>query len=154
MITTERVEEELSSLLNNQGYDMVRVQLSGAIHKTLQIMIDRLDNAAITLEDCERVSRLVSPLLDTLSVSEDPYRLEVSSPGIDRPLVKPVDFIRFVGRAIVVTLKNLVDNRRKIKGILDRADDHGITITEVTTNSSEKKIDVLYEQIASARLSA
>ena len=94
------IEEPLAA----RGYALVRIQLSGgARRKVLQVMIERLDEAAIIVDDCTTVSRIVSALLDVSDPIKDPYILEVSSPGLERPLVKPRDYQRYLGRAVVVS---------------------------------------------------
>ena len=92
------IERLIAPSLAAQGYDVVRVLLmGGARHATLQIMIERADRMAVSVDDCTAASRTVSALLDVEDPIAGTYTLEVSSPGIDRPLVKPADFDRFTG---------------------------------------------------------
>ena len=95
MEITQQVQTTIEPALTDMGYDIVRISLTGADIKTLQIMAERKDRKDMTVDDCEKISRTASALLDL--ADPFPYRwvLEVSSPGIDRPLVKPADYDRF-----------------------------------------------------------
>ena len=103
------------------GFRLVRVAILGKEGKTVQIMAERPDGT-ITIDDCELISKQVSPVLDVNDVLAGAYRLEVSSPGIDRPLVRPSDFEDWQGYEAKVELKKAVDGRRKFKGRLDGFD--------------------------------
>src|SRR5271169_3966257 len=99
------------------GYRLVRVRISGAAGQTVQIMAERPDGT-MTIEDCELASRTLSPVLDVADPIEGPYRLEISSPGIDRPLVRRSDFDRYAGHVAHVEMLVLVDGRRRFRGEL------------------------------------
>jgi ribosome maturation factor RimP len=99
------------------GYRLVRVRISGAAGQTVQIMAERPDGT-MTIEDCELASRTLSPVLDVADPIEGPYRLEISSPGIDRPLVRRSDFDRYVGHVAHVEMLVLVNGRRRFRGEL------------------------------------
>lgn len=128
MTIAEKIEELLEPSLLHEGYILVRVQVSGTVRKVLQLMIERVDEKDVTLDDCVNVSRYASALLDV----EDPlpvaYALEVSSPGIDRPLVKPKDYVRFSGSMIKINLLESVHNRKRFVAKLVHADTHHITL--------------------------
>ena len=100
------------------GYEIVRVQMSGGRRPVLQVMADRLDGAPMTVDDCADISRTVSGLLDVEDPISGAYHLEVSSPGIDRPLTRLKDFERFVGFEARIETKGLIDGRRRFRGIL------------------------------------
>lgn len=100
------------------GFRLVRVMVSGREGKTVQIMAERADGT-FSIDDCETLSKQVSPLLDVNDILSGAYRLEVSSPGIDRPLVRPSDFEDWAGYEARVELKQAVDGRRRFKGELD-----------------------------------
>ncbi len=95
-----RIERILAPSLEAMGYEIVRVQLSGGRSPTLQVMVERQDGKALKVEDCVAVSRAASPLLDVEDPMAGSYTLEVSSPGIDRPLVRRKDFERFAGHDV------------------------------------------------------
>jgi ribosome maturation factor RimP len=92
-----RIAEIIVEPLEAQGYELVRVQVMGTETPTVQIMADRADGTAFTLEDCETISRLLSAVLDVEDPIETAWTLEVSSAGIDRPLTRTKDFIRYAG---------------------------------------------------------
>ena len=102
-------------VLEEVGFDLVRVRITGQDGATVQIMIERPEGA-IAVEDCAQVSRRLSPLLDAHDPMPGGYNLEVSSPGMDRPLVRPRDLIAWAGHQAKVELKELVDGRRRFKG--------------------------------------
>jgi ribosome maturation factor RimP len=103
------------------GYRLVRVRISGAAGQTVQIMAERPDGT-MTIEDCELASRTLSPVLDVADPIEGPYRLEISSPGIDRPLVRRSDFDRYAGHVAHVEMLVLVNGRRRFRGELAGTD--------------------------------
>jgi ribosome maturation factor RimP len=99
------------------GYRLVRIKVAGAEGCTVQIMAERADGS-MTVEDCEAVSRALSPVLDVADLIERAYRLEISSPGIDRPLVRKSDFERYAGRLTKIEMEIPVDGRKRFRGIL------------------------------------
>lgn len=113
--------------LEDLGYRLVRVKVSGRDGQTVQIMAERPDGS-MTIDDCEVVSRQLSPLLDANDLISSSYRLEVSSPGIDRPLVRASDFENWAGHEAKIELKQPVDGRRKFQGHLDGFDDGEVRI--------------------------
>src|ERR1700691_3534201 len=111
--------------LEAMGYRLVRVAFLGARRATLQIMAERLDDTPMTVEDCTEISRSVSALLDVADPIADAYMLEVSSPGIDRPLTRPEDYDRFAGFEAKIELGQPIDGRKRFRGrLLGRAGDH------------------------------
>lgn len=112
------IAEAVWPTLAGLGYRLVRVVVSGRDGQTLQIMAERPDGT-MSADDCERLSKQVSPLLDVLDPLSGAYRLEISSPGIDRPLVRATDFEDWSGYEARITLKEPVSGRKKYKGVLD-----------------------------------
>jgi ribosome maturation factor RimP len=112
-----RVAAIVAPALTALGYRLVRVRISGAAGQTVQIMAERPDGT-MTIEDCELASRALSPVLDVADPIEGPYRLEISSPGIDRPLVRRSDFDRYAGHVAKVEMLAPVDGRRRFHGEL------------------------------------
>lgn len=104
------------------GLRLVRVTISAQGGKTVQIMADR-PGGAITVDDCATISRQLSPLLDAHDPIEGGYTLEVSSPGIARPLVRPSDFDDWAGFEVKIELKEMIDGRRRFRGVLDGFED-------------------------------
>ncbi len=116
---SRRIEQLLASPLEAMGYEIVRVQLAGGRSSaTLQVMAERHDGAAMTVEDCAAISRTVSALLDVEDPLPGAYTLEVSSPGIDRPLVRPRDFERFAGFEVKAETSVPLAGRRRFRGRL------------------------------------
>src|SRR5271156_4437025 len=95
------------------GYCLVRVALTGAQRPTLQVMAERGDEVAMTVDDCADISRSISALLDVADPIASAYTLEVSSPGIDRPLVRPEDYQRFAGHLARIETRVPVAGRRR-----------------------------------------
>ena len=118
MDIAERIAGMIESVLNDMGYALVRVQLSGASRLTLQIMAERSDGENMTVDDCADISRAVSALLDVEDPIDAAYSLEVSSPGIDRPLVKAADYERWAGFEARIETALPVDGRKRFKGRL------------------------------------
>jgi ribosome maturation factor RimP len=112
---------------NDLGYDLVRVRLVQGSGMTLQIMAERPDGR-FTISDCEKLSKEISPALDVEDPIEHEYQLEVSSPGIDRPLVRPRDFDRWQGFEAKVELRDNLEGRRRFRGLIEASDAHAVSI--------------------------
>lgn len=124
----QKITEIITPSLDAMGYEVVRVLMSGSRNPTLQIMVERTDEGAITVDDCAEVSRTVSALLDVEDPIPSAYQLEVSSPGIDRPLVKEADFARFAGYEARIETTQPIEGRRKFQGRLLGLEDHRVKI--------------------------
>lgn len=98
------------------GYELVQIRLGGGVRRTLQIMVERADRAHMTVEDCADVSRAVSAILDVADPLPGAYTLEVSSPGIDRPLTRPADYTRFAGHEARIETEAAIDGRKRFRG--------------------------------------
>jgi ribosome maturation factor RimP len=112
-----RVATIAEPVIETLGYRLVRVKVSPADGCTVQIMAERPDGS-MTVEDCEAVSRALSPVLDIADPIERAYRLEISSPGIDRPLVRKSDFDRYAGNRARIEMAVPVDGRKRFRGLL------------------------------------
>ncbi|MCQ4631279.1 MULTISPECIES: ribosome maturation factor RimP [Shinella] len=122
-----RVAEIIEPSIEQIGYRLVRVRLSAQNGATLQIMAERPDGT-MTVEDCEKVSMAVSPVLDVEDPIDKAYHLEVSSPGIDRPMVRKSDFTRWLGHLVKCETSILVDSRKRFRGKIVAADENGFTL--------------------------
>ena len=123
----QRIEPEVKSL----GYDLVRVaMIGGTSDPTLQVMAERPDTRQLDLADCEAISRRLSEWLDVNDPIEGGYRLEVSSPGIDRPLTRPKDYADWAGHEARISLKEPRDNRKQFSGTIDGLDGDDIRLTD------------------------
>jgi ribosome maturation factor RimP len=105
-------------VLAQLGFRLVRVKVSGRDGGTVQIMAERPDGG-MSVDDCAVISRALSPVLDAYDPVPGQYRLEVSSPGIDRPLVRPSDFASWAGHEAKVELNELVDGRKRFRGVIE-----------------------------------
>jgi ribosome maturation factor RimP len=124
LATTEEIAEIIEPSLEAMGYRLVRTLIMGGRRATLQIMAERADEQAMTVDDCAEISRSVSALLDVADPIVGAYVLEVSSPGIDRPLVRPEDYDRFAGFEARIDLATPLDGRKRFRGrLLGRAAD-------------------------------
>ncbi len=123
MQTKHPLQALLEPVITGLGYEVVRILTIGQKNPTLQIMIDRLDGKDITVEDCATVSRAVSTVLDEKDPIKDQYSLEVSSPGLDRPLTKIEHFKRFSGYEVRIETAVEVEKRKRFKGVLGNVDE-------------------------------
>jgi ribosome maturation factor RimP len=132
LIDTDGIARLIEPSLKAMGYRLVRVAvLGGQRAATLQIMAERFDEAAMTVEDCADISRSLSALLDVADRIAGSYALEVSSPGIDRPLVRPEDYDRFAGLEARIELSEPRDGRKRFRGrLLGRAAEAVRVLTE------------------------
>jgi ribosome maturation factor RimP len=117
-----RVAQIIEPVLGDLGYRLVRVKTSAQHGTTVQIMCERPDGT-MSVEDCEAVSRAVSPVLDLEDPVAEAYRLEISSPGIDRPLVRASDFQRWAGYEAKLELAVPLEGRKRFRGIIRGADE-------------------------------
>ena len=113
-----RVEALIGPTVEAMGFLLVRVQILGRNRPRLQIMAERMDGESMLVDDCAAISRAVSAVLDVEDPIAGAYTLEVSSPGIDRPLVRLADFDRFAGFVAKVEMDLAVDGRRRFQGRL------------------------------------
>lgn len=144
-----QLEKILNPSLENLGYEIVRISLSGGDVKTVQVMAERKDRASMTLSDCEKISRTVSVLLDVEDPFQRRYMLEISSPGVDRPLIKEADYSRFVGADAKIETLHDINGRKRFKGkILD----YDISTKTVHFEFEKQVIDIAFNDIVKAKL--
>lgn len=139
----------LEPVIANLGYETVRIMTIGQVNPTLQVMIDVPDGSReINVDDCAKVSRALSAVLDEKDPIKDKYSLEVSSPGLDRPLTKPEHFVRFKGYTAKVETINEVDKRKRIKGVILGLDENN----NVHIDMDDKEFVVAFDNIAKAKI--
>ncbi|WP_297615745.1 ribosome maturation factor RimP [uncultured Roseicyclus sp.] len=126
-----RMSEILTPVIEGMGFEVVRIRLMGGMAKTLQIMVERPDGG-IEVDECALISTAISAVLDVEDPLEDAYALEVSSPGIDRPLTRLKDFETWEGYEARLETTEMIDGRRRFKGVLA-----GIEGDEVLINLEE-----------------
>lgn len=147
-----RVADIIEPTIEQIGYQLVRVRLSAQNGATLQIMCERPDGT-MTVEDCEKVSMAVSPVLDVEDPIDKAYHLEVSSPGIDRPMVRKSDFVRWQGHIVKCETSILVDNRKRFRGKIVASDADGFTIErDQPAYGEEPTIVIPFTVLAEAKL--
>lgn len=142
------IEPALAAL----GFDLVRVKISGQNGCTVQVMAERPDGT-MGVEDCEAVSKTISPLLDVEDPISGEYHLEVSSPGIDRPLVRPRDFARWTGHEIKVEMQALVLGRKRFRGWIEGLEADNLALRLIDGKPDDPPVAALpLADLAEARL--
>ena len=119
----QRIEQFLTPPLEALGFNLIRVSLTGNKSKCLQVMIERLNQEPVTIGDCVLVNREVSTYLDVEDPIKSSYNLEVTSAGLNRPLVKIADYQRFLGEKVKIQTLDLIQGRRNFVGILTGVND-------------------------------
>ena len=145
-----RIAAIVEPVIDDLGYRLVRVHVSGRDGCTLQIMAERPDGG-FTVEDCETVSRAISPVLDVEDPIRKAYNLEVSSPGIDRPLVRLSDFDRWAGHEAKIELAAGIDGRRRFRGRLAGVDGRAVLIA-VDVEGGTREFALPGDDIVEAKL--
>jgi ribosome maturation factor RimP len=141
-----RMAEIITPVIEDMGFELVRVRLMGGKTHTLQIMAERPDGG-IEVDECAQISTAVSAVLDVEDPITDAYTLEVSSPGIDRPLTRIKDFEEFEGYEAKLETAELIDGRKRFKGVLA-----GVEGDEVLINVDEGTIGLNFDWLADAKL--
>ncbi|MBO7556432.1 MAG: ribosome maturation factor RimP [Alphaproteobacteria bacterium] len=137
----------LEPTINKLGFDLVRVLTIGKINPTLQIMIERQDRKNIVVDDCALVSRAISNLLDEKDPISGKYTLEVSSPGLDRPLTTLEHFERFCNFDAKIETDTTIENRKRFKGKILRVENKNIIFS-----MDDKEWNIPFDSIAKAKL--
>ena len=129
-MSNSKLTQIIEQALTDIGYILVRVHYSASIHKSnnqtrgrLQIMAEPNDLSEMTVEDCAKISRHIATVLDVEDPIQDSYNLEVSSPGINRPLIKLADFERFKGELVKVRMRVMQDGRKRFRGRISEIDE-------------------------------
>ena len=147
-----RVADIIEPTIEQIGYQLVRVRLSAQNGATLQIMAERTDGT-MTVEDCEEISKAISPVLDVEDPIDKAYHLEVSSPGIDRPMVRKSDFFRWQGHLLKCETSILVDSRKRFRGKIVAADENGFTLErDQPAAGDEPTVVIPFTALAEGRL--
>jgi ribosome maturation factor RimP len=150
--TDARIAHLIEPLLDTLGFRLVRVRLSSREGLTLQIMLERKDGT-VTVEDCEEASRALSPLLDVEDPIGSAYNLEVSSPGIDRPLVTVGDFVRWQGHLAKVETAQMLEGRKRFKGVIGAVEPDGFVLhAEKAAYGESPELRIPFDMLDEARL--
>src|SRR5437868_448473 len=147
-----RMSAVAGPVLQGMGYRLVRIKISGEAGCTVQIMAERPDGS-MQIEDCEAISKALSPVLDVADPIDRAYRLEISSPGIDRPLVRRSDFERHAGHLVKIEMAVVAHGRKRFRGMIAGVEGNAVHIKRDDVKGGEEA-DVLLvmEEIADARL--
>lgn len=145
-----RLAEIITPVIEDMGFELVRVRLMGGQTKTLQIMADR-PSGGIEVDDCAAISTAVSATLDVEDPLEDAYTLEVSSPGIDRPLTRLKDFDTWEGYVAKLETDEQIDGRKRFKGVLQGTEGDEVLI-EIEVNGEPVTIGLKFDWLLDAKL--
>jgi len=146
-----RVGSIVVPVLAELGLRLVRVKVSGLAGCTVQIMVERPDGS-MTIEECETASRTLSPVLDAADPIDRAYRLEISSPGLDRPLVRRSDFARHIGQQVKIELDVAHQGRKRFRGVLLGVEDGGARIRSDDAKDGIAEFVLAFDDMADARL--
>jgi ribosome maturation factor RimP len=147
-----RVSAVAAPVLQGMGYRLVRIKVSGEFGCTVQIMAERPDGTML-IEDCEAISKALSPVLDVADPIQRAYRLEISSPGIDRPLVRRSDFERYAGHLVKIEMALPHQGRKRFRGVLGGVEGDAVHLHRDDTRAGEDaEVVLVMEDIADARL--
>ena len=147
MNLADRIENLISPTIEILGFEIVRIEVLGEISPCLQIMAERIDEAGMNVDDCAQISRAVSAILDVEDPITNAYTLEVSSPGMDRPLVKREHFERFAGAEIRLEKRGQGDEQRRYRGDLG-----GIKGDDVVLLIKGEKILIPFVDVQKAKI--
>lgn len=143
----ERVVALVEPTAAEMGYRLVRVRLSGNRRKRLQIMAERVSDGQMGIEDCERLSRAISPIFDLEDPIQGEFDLELSSPGIDRPLMRIEDFERFTGYEAKLETGAMINGQRRFKGVIA-----GVAGDVITLATEHGDVTLKFSELSDARL--
>ena len=147
-----RIAEIIEPVIVAMGFKLVRVRLMNQNGLTLQVMAEKNDGT-MTVEDCEEVSMAISPALDVDDPVDKAYHLEVSSPGIDRPMVRKSDFERWIGHLLKCETSILIDNRKRFRGKITEVNAEGFTIErDQVAYGEEPLVTIPFNALAEAKL--
>lgn len=148
-----RMAEILTPVIEGMGFELVRIRLMGGETKTLQVMAERPEGG-IEVDECAQISTAISAVLDVEDPLEAAYTLEVSSPGIDRPLTRMKDFETFEGYEAKIETIDMIDGRRRFKGVLAgiEGDEVLINIVDGGTGGEAVTIGLHYDWLSDAKL--
>jgi len=147
------VERLIEPSVEALGFRLVRLSLTGeGPQPTLQVMAEPLDHSEMNVDHCARLSRAISAILDVEDPIPSAYLLEVSSPGVDRPLVRPEDFERYAGSQARIETDSLVDSRRRFVGRLLGLSNGHVNIAVTDSDDSEKEFAIPFDTITRAKL--
>ncbi len=148
----QRLADIIEPVLVDIGFRLIRVRMLNQNGMTMQVMAEKNDGT-MSVEDCEQVSMAISPVLDVEDPIDKEYHLEVSSPGIDRPLVRKSDFARWQGHLVKCETSIMIGNRKRFRGKIVEADADGFTIErDQVAYGEEQKVVIPFTALSDAKL--
>ena len=146
-----RLEPIFEPVIENAGFKLVRLRLVGGAAQTLQVMAERPDGS-MDVEGCTALSHALLDFIEKEDPIEGEYELEVSSPGIDRPLTRPMDFSRWAGHEAKIELTEMVDGRKRFRAVLLGMDGGDVVIRPVDNRADGKDVKFPFRSLANAKL--
>jgi len=148
----QRLADIIEPVLVGLGFRLIRVRMMNQNGATMQVMAERNDGT-MSVQDCEEVSMAISPVLDVEDPIDKEYHLEVSSPGIDRPMVRKSDFVRWQGHLVKCETSILIDNRKRFRGKIVEAGADGFTLErDQVAYGEEQKVTIPFTALSDAKL--
>ncbi|MBB4480865.1 ribosome maturation factor RimP [Rhizobium etli] len=148
----QRLADIIEPVLIGMGFRLIRVRMLNQNGMTMQVMAERNDGT-MTVQDCEEVSMAISPVLDVEDPVDKEYHLEVSSPGIDRPMVRKSDFVRWQGHLVKCETSIMIGNRKRFRGKIVEADADGFTLErDQIAYGEEPKVSIPFTALSDAKL--
>ncbi|ANL26044.1 ribosome maturation factor RimP [Rhizobium phaseoli] len=148
----QRLADIIEPVLVGMGFRLIRVRMLNQNGMTMQVMAERNDGT-MTVQDCEEVSMAISPVLDVEDPIDKEYHLEVSSPGIDRPMVRKSDFVRWQGHLVKCETSIMIGNRKRFRGKIVEADADGFTLErDQIAYGEEPKVSIPFTALSDAKL--
>jgi ribosome maturation factor RimP len=150
--TQASLDDLIAPVVEGLGYVPVRLRVTGKVRPSLQVMAERADGSPVTVDDCAAISRALSPVLEATDPFAGAYTLEVSSTGIDRPLVRRGDFERFAGQDVEIVTRELIDGRRRFSGRLLGIRPGGAAGEEIEVATPAGSVPIALANIQDAKL--
>ncbi|MDF0695828.1 ribosome maturation factor RimP [Rhizobium sp. MC63] len=148
----QRLADIIEPVLIGMGFRLIRVRMLNQNGMTMQVMAERNDGT-MTVQDCEEVSMAISPVLDVEEPIDKEYHLEVSSPGIDRPMVRKSDFVRWQGHLVKCETSIMIGNRKRFRGKIVEADADGFTLErDQVAYGEELNVTIPFTALSDAKL--
>lgn len=148
----QRLADIIEPVLIGMGFRLIRVRMLNQNGATMQVMAERNDGT-MTVQDCEEVSMAISPVLDVEDPIDKEYHLEVSSPGIDRPMVRKSDFVRWQGHLVKCETSIMIGNRKRFRGKIVEAGADGFTLErDQVAYGEELNVTIPFTALSDAKL--
>jgi len=149
----KKIENTINPVAESMGFEIVRILMVGSGKPTMQIMAERPQDGQITIDECRKLSQAISAVLDVEEVMGDKaYFLEVSSPGVDRPLTRVKDFKHYTGKSAKIEIEPAIEGRKRFKGILNGIKGDNIILSIEQENEKNIDIEIPFSYVEKAKL--